>query len=74
MQIIIRRATDLKKTDVRGLTDAYVIGRFFDVKTEKVVYAYNLSGKMTNPQQPPQLYIRPTCIDFALDICFSKET
>lgn len=34
-KIVIRRCTGLAKTDSNGLTDCYVVGRFFDMKTEK---------------------------------------
>ena len=34
-KIVLRRCTGLAKTDSNGLTDCYIVGRFYDQKKEK---------------------------------------
>jgi len=34
-KIVLRNCTGLAKTDSNGLTDCYIVGRFYDLKTEK---------------------------------------
>lgn len=51
-KIVLRRCIDLAKTDSNGLTDCYIVGRFFNMRTDKylnMTFKTSVKEKTLNP-------------------------